>query len=265
MWDPPDASVLSGLGSKGGSLHFDGYLMSALLTKKSVRTFVKRSLGEPTIKVELDNDVIDELCNQALATYGTFKPFEKFGSLPVLAGTQKYALTFAQVGRGIIEYFRPDLLRGAITLDQFDVFKYHTHLPNLDPGDFHAERMWWKEVRRSAGADDWEEFIPSDTGEGGDLYISPIPSTSYTLSYIYVVDPTLQQVPGTDDDWIKEYTLAMSMETLGRIRRKFGSIQGAESSIDMDGEQLVGEGGDKRRELEEYVEQRGALIAPLRG
>ncbi len=239
--------------------------MSLALTNKTVEQFVRRSLGEPVIKVELTTDQILEFTNHSLEIYGTYKPAEKFGQVNILPGVQKYPLTFAQIGKGIIETFKADLLRQPITLDQFDVFKYHTHLPNLDPGDFFAERIWWKEVRRSAGADDdWELIINPDTGDG-DLYINPIPSEGQTLGYIFVVDPNLAQIPPSDDDWIKDYALAQAKETLGLIRRKFTSVQGAESTIDMDGEQLVGEGIEKQRELEEYISTRGQIIGPLRG
>jgi hypothetical protein len=222
-------------------------------------------LGEPVICVELDDTQITAMVEQALGIYGTYKPVEKFGSVAVLASQQKYDLTQAEIGRGIIELFRPDLLRAAISLDQFDVFKYHTHLPNLDPGDYYAERVWWKEVRRSAGSDDDWEFILDPTTGDGTLYLSPIPSEAYTCTFIYVVDPTLTEVPLSDDDWIKDYVLAMAMQVLGRMRRKFGSVQGAEASIDLDGAELVSEGTELRTQMEEYLTGRGQIVAPIRG
>jgi len=238
--------------------------MSIALTETIVTEYIKLMLGDPVICVELDDSQILAIINQALGIYGTYKPVEKFGSVAALPTTQKYTLTYNQTGRGIIEVFRPDLLRSAIGLDQFDVFKYHTHLPNLDPGDYYQERVWWKEVRRSAGADDDWEFIEAPTG-GGDLYISPPPSEAFTLTYIYIVDPTLAEVPPSDDDWIKDYCLAMAMEVLGRIRRKFGSVQGAESSIELDGSDLVNEGKEMRQQMEEYLTGRGQIVAPIRG
>ena len=238
--------------------------MSTQLTEGVILEYVKFSLGAPVICVELDDEQLRKLIEQALGIYGTYKPVEKFGSLSVLVSQQKYSLTEAQVGRGIIEVFRPDLFRHAISLEQFDVFKYHTYLPNLDPGDYYQERVWWKEVRRSAGSDDDWEFIENPTG-GGTLYISPIPAQSFTLTYIYITDPTLSEVPVSDDDWIKDYILAMAMQVLGRIRRKFSGVQGAETSIDLDGADLVREGAELRKDMEEYLTGRGQIVAPLRG
>jgi hypothetical protein len=239
--------------------------MSTALTIDGINKFVRRSLGAPVIDVELHDDQITEFIEQALGIYGTHKPVEKLETINVLPGTQKYHIVADKIGRGIIEIFRPDLLRSPVSLDQFDVFKYHTHLPNLDPGDYYLERIWWDEVRISAGSDDDWEFVYDPTTGEADLYISPPPSEGYTLSYYYVVDPTLIEVPPTDDDWIKEYTLAMCKETLGLIRSKFTNVQGAESSLDMDGEMLRGEGREERKDLEEYLTGRGQVIPPIRG
>jgi len=239
--------------------------MSVALTESLVIQYIKTMLGSPVVKVELTDDQIKQFIAQALAVYSTFKPVEKFGSIDVLPQVQKYDVTAAQIGKGILETFRPDLLRNAISLEQFDVFKYHTHLPNLDPGDFYAERIWWSEVRRSAGADDdWDLVIDPETGDGV-LYLSPSPSQAYKLTYVYLVDPTLKQVPKSDDSWIKDYSLALSMEALGRIRRKFGSVQGSESSITMDGAELVAEAEAKKKDLDDYLYRRGHVNPPIRG
>jgi len=239
--------------------------MSSLLTDTAIKRYVRRMLGSPVIEVEITDEQIDEFITMALDVYGTYKPIEKIAQLNVLVQVQKYTLTSTQVGRGIIEVFRPDLLRQPISLEQFDVFKYHTHLPNLDPGDFYQERVWWEEVRRSAGSDDDWEFVPDPTTGGGTLYLNPIPSDSYIGAYIYVDNPTMTEIPRTDDRWIKDYTLAMSKEVVGSIRRKFGTVQGQESSIQMDGDTLVSEGRDKRKDLEDYLLHRGAIVAPIRG
>ena len=222
-------------------------------------------LGAPVVEVELTDDQIEEAAVQCLGIYGTYKPVEKLKVFSIIAGKQDYTWTEPEIGRGVIEFFKPDLLRTPISLDQFDVFKYHTHLPNLDPGDYYMERVWWNEVRMSAGADDDWDWITNPTVGGGTLFISPPPSESSNGSVIYVIDPSFTEVPPTDDDWIKEYTLAMCKQILGHIRSKFTNVQGAESSLDMDGETLRSEGDKLREDLEEYLKGRGQVIAPIRG
>lgn len=222
-------------------------------------------LGEPVIEVELEDETIDEIITQALGIYGTYKPAEKVGTINVISGQQKYTLTAAEVGKGIIEVFRPDLMRSAVSLDQFDVFNYHTFLPNLDPGDYYMERVWWKEVRMSSGSDDdWLLDFNPDDGTAT-FYVNPIPSESYTLNYIYVVDPTLTQVPASDDDFMKDYILAMCKIVVGEIRSKFQGVEGAESAINMNGEALKAEGKEERANFEEYLANRGQIVPPIRG
>jgi hypothetical protein len=239
--------------------------MSASVDEDAIVKYVRRALGEPTIQVELEDDTILEMIPQAVGVYGTYKPVEKLGQINILSGQQKYNLTPEQVGKGIIEWFKPDMMQGAISLEEFDVFKYHTHVPNLDPGDYYLERVWWKEVRSVAGSDD-DIFIHINPTDGtATLYVTPIPSDSYVLVYIYVVDPTLREIPQSDDDWIKDYVLAMCMEVLGRIRSKFRGVQGAETGIEMDGDELKAKGAEMRTMMEEYLKDRGQIVAPIRG
>ena len=241
------------------------FKLSLTLTEQSIITYTRRMLGEPVIEVELTDEQIKEFIAMALDVYGNYKPIEKINQFSVIAEQQKYILTASQVGRGIIEVFKKDMLRQPISLEQFDVFKYHTHLPNLDPGDFYQERVWWQEVRRSAGTDDDWTFELDPTTGGGVLYISPIPSESYQGTYIYVDNPSLGEVPKTDDQWVKDYSLAMCKEVLGEIRRKFDGVDGQESALRMNGSALVSEGSQKRKELEEYLIHRGQFTTPIRG
>jgi hypothetical protein len=240
--------------------------MSLRLTEASLIKYVRERLGEPVIVVELEDEFhIKAAISQALEIYGSYKPVERIGSFQVVIQKQNYVFTSAQCGRGIMDLFKPDLLRQPISLEQFDVFKYHTHLPNLDPGDYFQERVWWEEVRRSAGSDDDWYFEPDPVNGGGTLYISPIPSGSYQVGFIYVKNPTLTEIPDTDDQWLRDYTLAICKEILGRIRSKYDGIDGQESALKMDGSVLLSESKEERDRLTERLQKRGQIVAPIRG
>ena len=49
--------------------------------------------------------------------------------------------------------------------------------------------------------------------------------------------------------WIRQYTLALSMETLGRVRSKFGSIPVPGSDVSLDGKDLISEGRSDKEKL----------------
>jgi hypothetical protein len=239
--------------------------MSSLLTQAVVTQYVKTSLGSPIIEVEITDEQIELMTDKALSVYGSKKPIERIFTFPSVPSQQLYTFTTSQVGRGIVAVATPDLLRQPISLDQFDVFKYHANLPNLDPGDFYMEKVWWNEVRMSAGSeDDWEAVYHYDT-DTIDLYLNPIPSQSQTVCVWYVDNPTLRTVPKHDDDWLKDYALALCKNVVGRIRSKFKEVSGAEGAIELDGDTLLTEAKEEKEKLEEYLNKKGQTVPPIRG
>lgn len=240
--------------------------MSTALTQLAIQQYVKVMLGFPVVDVELTKDQFTVITAQVLGIYGTYKPVEKRDTISVLSGQQNYSLTAAQVGKGIIEVNKPDPVRENVSLTDFDIFDYHTKFtPSLDPGDFYAERLYYKEIKRSAGVDfDWEVVYDPDDGTAV-LYLSPEPDEAFTLDYIYVVDPTLTQIPASDDDFIKDYVLAMCKQVLGRIRGKHKGVRGAEGAIELDSAELLAEGQEEKRGLDEYLSNRGQIVPPIVG
>ena len=76
---------------------------------------------------------------------------------------------------------------------------------------------------------------------------------------------SIHNVPTTDIDymnlnssgkrWVRQYTLAICMETLGRIRRKFSSVPIPNNEITLDGDALVQEGLEKQQELKDELKE----------
>ena len=60
-------------------------------------------------------------------------------------------------------------------------------------------------------------------------------------------------VNATGKRWIRQYTLGIAMETLGRIRRKYASIPIPNGEINMDGDALVQEGLEKQLALKDEL------------
>lgn len=53
--------------------------------------------------------------------------------------------------------------------------------------------------------------------------------------------------------WVKNYSLAVAKEILGRIRSKFSELPIPDQTITMDGEALVAEGKEAQEQLKEYL------------
>ena len=66
-------------------------------------------------------------------------------------------------------------------------------------------------------------------------------------------DINYTNINSTGKRWIRQYTLAISMETLGRIRRKYSSIPIPNGEVNLDGDALVGEGMEKQLALQDEL------------
>lgn len=75
------------------------------------------------------------------------------------------------------------------------------------------------------------------------------------FSNIPFMDIAYDKINSVGKDWIRHYCLALCMEMEGRIRRKFSKIPIPNDDITLDGGDLVREGIDKQKELEEKLRE----------
>ena len=130
-------------------------------------------------------------------------------------------------------------------------------------------------VRRSA-------FTYQVVGPNIRLFPQPTNTTKIYIDYTTEMDPynpdfknpeigdpsitgitSIHNVPFTDINfmncnatgkrWIRQYTLGLSMETLGRIRRKYASIPIPNGEVNLDGDALVQEGMEKQMALKDEL------------
>ena len=85
--------------------------------------------------------------------------------------------------------------------------------------------------------------------EIGDPSITGITS----IHNIPFTDINYTNINSTGKRWIRQYTLAISMETLGRIRRKYASIPIPNGEVNLDGDALVQEGMEKQLALKDEL------------
>lgn len=77
----------------------------------------------------------------------------------------------------------------------------------------------------------------------------------------YVANPgtmKLDEIPysafnSSGKRWVKQYTLAVSKEILGRIRSKFSELNIPDASVTLDGPELISEAQQTQQELKEYL------------
>ena len=85
--------------------------------------------------------------------------------------------------------------------------------------------------------------------EIGDPSITGISS----IHNIPFTDINFNNINSTGKRWIRQYTLGISMEMLGRIRRKYASIPIPNGEVNLDGDALVQEGMEKQMALKDEL------------
>jgi hypothetical protein len=74
----------------------------------------------------------------------------------------------------------------------------------------------------------------------------------------------MQQIPNGDVGWIMEYILVRAKQVLGRVRGKFHGIPNSEGATDdTDYSELLSEGIERQRELEEELRKRRRPLEPV--
>jgi hypothetical protein len=76
-----------------------------------------------------------------------------------------------------------------------------------------------------------------------------------SIHNIPFTDIAYDEVNASGKAWIRQYTLAIAMEILGRIRRKFSSVPIPNGEIQLDGDALVGEATEKQQQLKEEIKE----------
>tara|TARA_B100000809_G_C14759368_1_gene395220 strand:- start:128 stop:538 length:411 start_codon:yes stop_codon:yes gene_type:complete len=90
------------------------------------------------------------------------------------------------------------------------------------------------------------DFKNPEIGDPSITGISSIHNVPFT-------DINFMNCNSTGKRWIRQYTLGISMEMLGRIRRKYASIPIPNGEVNLDGDALVQEGMEKQMALKDEL------------
>lgn len=108
---------------------------------------------------------------------------------------------------------------------------------NLGPN-----KMW---VRFYVPLDAWEEEGDTNSGINGVNNVNTLPFAN--LPY--------DNINSMGKEWIRDYALALSMETLGHIRSKLGSIPIPNGSVNLNGPELVSRAVDEQNRLRDQLNE----------
>lgn len=214
-------------------------------------------MGGGHVKVDLTEDDYDVIVDEALSALGTYFPRERLGVVHFVNGQSKYQLDDGTYGRGIIDIKRPFQTWPFYTLWPLPE-PYVVSIPLMHLGDYALSYTSWKSAAHLTGANLRWSF-DKDTGI---LMISPAEMSSGNYAYVYLDDPTLDEVRGRSK-WVKEYALAMAKAVAGAKYKKIKGFPGTEYNVQL-AEEWADEGTERMRELEEEIKQAGLNRVPPR-
>lgn len=260
------------------------------MTKTDLTEKIRRNLGAPMVKVELDTsqiwDAIDYSRSKFIKWAVGNATQETYFTMALSAGQNFYDLPVGVTE--VVSYSSDGITSGINTLFTIENFLYNqgmyeamlsTHSNAYTMVSYHIARDFLDMIRRyTPDIYNWKYHRYTNQ-----LEIQPAPSSGNALSITYS-DGTTGTIdsPGfvlvkaymmeeasydnwaagdTDTDfytstWMLDYATALCKITLGMIRRKFanfGSI--GNMGISLDGDSLVSEGKEEKERLDESLKE----------
>jgi len=242
-----------------------------MTTKIELANKIKRRLGYPVVKVELDISQIYDSIDYARDKYIKWAvgnaTQETYFTLALSAGQQIYDLPV-----GVVEVISYDDrgISGINSLFTIENFLYNRGFYDLlldgsGTGytliSYHIARDFVETLDKYVVSNyNWKYHKYTNQ-----LEINPAPTTnnSYILLRTFMIEgSTVNDSWSNGDsndffyssDWILDYATSMCKVTLGMIRRKFANFNSiGNTGISLDGDSLVSEGKEEMQQLEETL------------
>jgi hypothetical protein len=242
------------------------------LTKSEFKTWIRRKLGEPMVKVELHDVQLDAIINST----------KKFHQKWALGSDNQETYFIIRLESGKSVYDLPEGLTEIMQMYDYssslgnanELFTLENYMWNMGllPETFgpfslvgyHASLAYLKDLRRYLPSKfHWLYIRGNNT-----LKLNPVPDEDQHHKFIMLHCYMAEQytVEGFDeereefiekiyeDDWFQKYCLAEAKITLGLIRRKFANFTSiGNTGIQLDGDSLISEGNSEKEKLEEQL------------
>jgi hypothetical protein len=257
------------------------------MTKADLAEKIKRYLGYPMVKVELDTSQIIDAIDYSRSKYIKWAvgnaTHEVFFTQMLSAGQYLYDMPIGVTE--IVAYETTGTSSGINTLFTIDNFLYNQGMfealyntAGYTLISYHIARDFLETVRKYSP----DKYNYKYHRYSNQLEIHPAPSTGnalqvtnsegeiitvdspgFILLRAYMIEGSSHSSTWEDGDsdndfyestWILDYSIALCKITLGNIRRKFANFASiGNTGISLDGDTLVSEGKEERERLEESL------------
>lgn len=243
--------------------------------REQIKDYVLLRLGAPTVKIELDEQALDGAVDMALQVFEDYAPAEYFNYYVFNTQPGKSVYTLPpDVGfvRNVYYKKQPSLtfnasdLGGALPIEYYYPGGSYASIQGglLDPNQPIYGRMgeWvlYKQyeqmyARLSSQIGGWE-WIDGYCN----IKLYPIPCRCWPVIVHY-----LQRRPDFKlvTQAMQEGALAYAKDMLGRIRSKYQNLPGPQGGMQLDGQQLVQEVREDKKEWEERLLMRFGDLLPI--
>lgn len=218
--------------------------------------YILRRLGSPTWIVELTKQQVLDAIQDALTTYGQWRPQRRVQSIQLVSGQYTY-LQGVDCGQGVI---RVDFVEPTSTPTSIYYGNLIDPAPMMKCGlDEYDTFLRWRKtwMRVTSVAPDW---MWDDARQL--LYIHN-PLNRYRAGIFTLHSPTTPQaLDSYGADWVKRYALALAKFTYGELLSKYsGAVPSAAGNIQLD----QGKKGEAQTEIDKLLAtlQAAQLFADL--
>jgi hypothetical protein len=241
------------------------------LKRSDLIEIVKRRLGYPVVKIELDDAQIIDNIEYAKSKFIKWaagqSTQEIYFALPISAGVNEYDLD--EISEDIIDImgYKKSKIGSVHTLFTLDNYMYNAGM---------YDQILMSGTRGSDGYSILTYHIVLDFLETIERYVVDSFNFRYSAyNNTLYIDPTPKdnawvlcrsmQIALPDghiynNDWMIDYITALCKVSLGRIRVKFAGFQavGSNTSLSLDGESLLSEGNADLERLEKALREEEA-------
>lgn len=235
--------------------------------REEISDYVLLMLGAPTIRVELDTQQLTLCVDEALKKFEENAPREyfryyKFNTIPNVSKYQlpcfvgwiravSYLTRASHCGHrelgGVYSFASP--------MGQYGGVSWGGYMPAYpfwgNMGEWALFKGYLEVFNRYTSNEGAWQITDDNTLH---LYPNPIRELPVIVEYI-----ERQNEWTYIESWIKEYALAMAKQIVGRIRSKYDRFVSPGGGVTLDGQRLLDEGTNEKRELEQLLIDRYSI------
>jgi hypothetical protein len=217
--------------------------------------YIKSRLGYPSVRIEVKDDVIQNHIQYSLLKFVSRaeRPL-KYWQFMTTRGKSIYNLPDDFVAMTDEPYYIPDSMVEFIqTFTAYQMYVNFTGNMDITMYETLMENLQLK-INRIGATPTFEMLYNPPR-----IKIAPTPSQdNRAVVYCYVALPRLEDWGPQQDliayDWVLSHALAMTKETLGRIRGRYGNtIVAGDQSVTQDSAELLQESKEEIAKLEEEL------------